>query len=130
NAARGRSDMALSANPCALAAPCHRAADGRYLACAFVADRHEHQNCLLCPFIPVYDVDVGAADGRLAHADENVVGTQLRVGDLLQPDARFPLRLDERPHRMTPSSRPTLAKAASARSRCARSSAAWIVVRL
>src|SRR4029453_9596673 len=39
----------------------------------FVADVHGHRNRLLCPFVPVPDVHVGAADGGLAHAYEDVV---------------------------------------------------------
>src|SRR5690348_1755823 len=39
----------------------------------FVADVHRHWNRLLRPFIPLPDMDVGAADRGLADADEDIV---------------------------------------------------------
>ncbi len=71
------------------------------------------------PLVPVVDVDVGAADGRLADLDEDVVGADLGDRHLLHPDAGLAPGLDEGLQAITPISRPTLPKAAMARSMCA-----------
>ena len=55
----------------------HLAADLDDLADKFVADDHRHRNGLLRPLVPVPDVDVGAADRRLADPDQHVVGADL-----------------------------------------------------
>src|SRR6266852_1953329 len=123
-------DVPLGAHPFTLGEAGHGASDGGHLAGELVADDHRHRDGLLRPRVPVEDVDVGSADGRLAHLDEQVVGPELGDGDLLQPEARLALRLDQRLHWITPSSRPTLPNAARARSRCSRSWAAEICVRM
>src|SRR6185437_13434247 len=68
------------------------------LARIFVADGHRRRNGPLRPLVPVEDVDVGAADARLAHFYENVVGADLRNRLLLEPEARLRLFLDESAH--------------------------------
>ena len=64
------------------------------------------------------------------HLCRNTVGIGVHR-DVLHPQARLPLRLHQGFHRpMTPSSRPTLTKASTARSRWRRSWAALIWVRM
>src|SRR5690606_35405433 len=101
----------------------HRRADLRHRTDEFVAGHHRHGHGLLRPFVPIVDMDVGAADGRLPDLDEHVVGADFGDWHTLHPDARFSPGLDERLHhvrhgpllQITPSSRPTSSKAAIAR---------------
>ena len=53
------------------------------------------------PIIPVVDVHIGAADGSAQDADAHIIGPDRRQGNLLQPEARFRLGLDQRLHRET-----------------------------
>src|SRR5690606_33113275 len=84
------------------------------------------------PGVPFVDMQVRAANGGLADLDEHVVGPDVRHRRLDHPDAflgfffaqGFPVYF------LTPSSRPTFPKAAMAWSRCARSCAADIWVRM
>ena len=59
---------------------------------------HRHRDRLLRPGVPRVDVEVGAADAGLAHADQDVVDPDLRLGDVLEPEARLGPRFDERLH--------------------------------
>src|SRR5207248_4795487 len=72
-AAVATSDVALRADPLALAEARHRAADGGDLAGELVADHHRDRDRLLRPRVPIEDVDVRAADRGLPHLDEQVV---------------------------------------------------------
>ena len=53
------------------------------LAHEFVPDRHGHGNGRLCPIVPIVDVQVGAANPGVAHANQNVV-------DAVSPAAESP----------------------------------------
>ena len=57
-----------------------------------MTNHHWHRDCFLRPVIPIIDVNVGAADRRLQHADENVITASFRNGNLLKPEARFGFR--------------------------------------
>ena len=129
-AAMAAGDVPFGADPFTPGEAGHRASDGRDLAGELVADDHRHRDGFLRPRVPVEDVDVGAADRRLPDPDEQVVGPELGDGDFREPQTRLALRLDQRLHWITPSWRPTLPKAARARSRCSRSWAAEICVRM
>ena len=59
------------------------------LAGVFVADHHRHGNCAPRPFVPVVDMDVGAADAGFSHPNENVVGADYWHGLLFEPKAGF-----------------------------------------
>ena len=111
------------------------------LADVFVADLHRHGNRLLRPVVPLPDVDVGAADRGLADPDHHVVVPDLGLLDVGQARARARARAWPMPsssslpsvafdHRIAPSSRPTLPKAATAWSICASVCAALICVRM
>ena len=76
----------------------HVGAERDDLADELVADHHGHWDRLLSPCIPAVDVQVGAADPRLVHADQHVVDADLGLGDVLQPQSLRGLRLDERLH--------------------------------
>ena len=77
----------------------HVRADVDDLADELVPDHHRHRDRLLRPVVPAVDVQVGAADPRLADADQDVVDADLRLRDVLEPEARLGVRLDERLHR-------------------------------
>ena len=55
-------------------------------------------NRLLRPRVPRVDVQVGAADARLADSDQDVVDPDLRLRHVLEPEPRLGPRLDERSH--------------------------------
>ena len=65
------------------------------LADELVADDERDGDRLLRPCVPRVDVQVGAADAGLAHADEDVVDPDLRLGHVLEPESRLGLRLHE-----------------------------------
>src|SRR5262249_6908411 len=123
-------DVPLAAHPFADLEAGDLAAELCDLPHELVPDHHRNLDGLLRPRVPVPDVDVGAADAGLADLDQHVVGPDLRHRDVLHPDARLGLGLDQRFQRMTPRARPTLAKAAIARSSCSRVCAADIWVRM
>ena len=80
----------------------HLAADLDDLAAVLVPDDHRHRNRPLSPRIPVEDVEVGAADRRPAHADEDVVVPDRPARDVFHPDAALGACLDECFHRSLP----------------------------
>ncbi len=53
---------------------------------------------VLCPFVPLVDVHVRAADGCLFNLDLHVVGTEFRDEYTLHPKSCFRFFLDESPH--------------------------------
>ena len=87
--------MALSGDTIARLEAAHFAADLDHLATEFMSDRHRHRDRLPCPRVPVIDVHVGAADRGLADADQDVVMTHARLGNLFHPDAGFGARFDQ-----------------------------------
>src|SRR6185369_11324146 len=95
-----------------------------------MAHCHRHRNGLLRPGIPVVDMHVRAADRGLGDLDEHIVGADFRLVDVPHPDAGLRLRLDQRLHRTSSSSRPTRMKAASAVSICVPERPADIWVRM
>ena len=74
-------------------------ADGDDLADKLMADHHGHRNGLLRPLVPVVDMNVGAADAGVAHADQHVVDAVLRFGNILQPQATLAAALRQCLHR-------------------------------
>jgi hypothetical protein len=50
----------------------------------FVTDHHRYGNRLLCPGIPIVNVQIGSADPRFLHTDQAVVDTDFWEGDVLQ----------------------------------------------
>src|SRR5215475_8356332 len=59
------------------------------LADKLVPDCHGDRDRLLCPFIPLIDVDVCPANARIAHPYENVVNPDMWFRNLLEPKTRF-----------------------------------------
>ncbi len=114
----------------------------------FVPRDHRHGNGLLRPFVPVIDVDVGAADGGVGDADQHIFRPAVGHGCGHFPDAGFGLQLAEPfhgrgecgchagqalqivTHATTPNALPTLVKAAMAVSICSKLCAADIWVRM
>src|SRR5258708_32641725 len=60
-------------------------ADFHDFAHELMPDRHANRNCALRPFIPVENMDVGAADGGFADADEDVVQADFGNWNVFQP---------------------------------------------
>ena len=77
------------------------AADFNDTADKLMSDDQGDADGLLCPGIPVPDMDVRAADRRLADLDQHVVDADLRDRDVFQPEARLRLTLDQCFHYIT-----------------------------
>ena len=123
--------VALAGNALADAQIAHARAERDDLAGIFVADHHRHGHGALRPFVPVVDMNVGAADAGLSHLHQHFIRAGRRLRRVLQPEAGFGFRFDERFHDQTsPSSRPASVKAAIAKSTSASLSAADICVRM
>ena len=129
-AAEPAGDVAFARDAIAHREATHLAAHVDDAAEVFVTHGHGHRDGLLRPGIPVVDVHVGAADGGLGDLDQHIVGADLGDLDVLHPDAGTRLALHQCLHLINSSSRPTLMKAASARSSCASLSPADICVRM
>src|SRR5690606_12690024 len=69
---------ALAGHPLADPEVADVGADLADLAGIFMAGHHGHGHGSGSPFVPVVDVDVGAADAGFLHLDENVVGADFR----------------------------------------------------
>ena len=127
-------DMTLARDPLTQRQVFNGRAELRDLSDELVACDQRHGYDLLRPLVPVPDVYVGAADRGLFHLDQNVVGTDLRHGNPLHPQADLRFRFHQCPHFvfhvMISISRPTWAKASIARSSCSIVCAADICVRI
>ena len=116
--------MALPGHPQAFFQALDMIAQTDDLADIFMADDHRHRDGRGGPFVPIVNMNIGAADRGFFDLDEHIVGTRLGYRLLLHPQARLRLRLDERfhgrglTHSMTPKSLPTFTKASTARSIC------------
>ena len=63
-----------------------------------VADGHRHRDRFLRPRVPIIDMDVSPADGRLQDPDEHVVAADFRSRNLLEPQPRLGPAFYDRPH--------------------------------
>jgi hypothetical protein len=68
------------------------------LTTKFVADREWHGNRFTRPVIPLIDMNVGAAYCSSPDPDQYIVVSDRRLVDILEPDAAFGLRFDQRSH--------------------------------
>src|SRR5580698_9423260 len=55
------------------------------LAHELMPDRHRHRNGALRPVVPFINVDVGSANSRPPHANEDVVNSRPRRFDVFEP---------------------------------------------
>ena len=99
-AASAAHDVALARDDVAGVEVAHVRPDGDDLADELVADRHRDRDRPLGPGVPASDVQIGAADARAADADQDVVQAVVRLRDVLEPQARLGVPLDERQHRL------------------------------
>ena len=65
------------------------------LSYKLVADRHRHRNGALRPFVPVVDVQIGSADAGSKDANQYIVDADGGFRNLLEPQSRLALALDE-----------------------------------
>ena len=72
--------------------------DGDYFANEFMTDDQGHGDGALGPFVPVMNVQVGAADASAENADENIVNADFGFGDVFDPEAGFGFAFDESFH--------------------------------
>src|SRR5580698_5472111 len=66
----------------------------------FVADRHGDGYGALRPFIPVVNMQIGAADAGPADADQHVVDADGGFGNVFEPKSRLTLTFDQCFHGM------------------------------
>ncbi len=86
-AAMTAGDVTFAGDPLADFEALDFAADLDDLADKFVADSHGDGNGILAPFVPIVDMDIGAADGRLFDFDQDIIVSGLRFRHILHPDA-------------------------------------------
>ena len=98
-AAMSTSDVAFADNKIARRKAFHVIADKIDHADKFMADRHRHRNRFLGPGVPIIYVDVGAADGRLQDANEDIICACFRNRDFLEPQAGLGFSLHDGLHR-------------------------------
>jgi hypothetical protein len=91
-------DMPLTADEVADLKVAHVRADRGHLTDELMSDDHRHRDRLLGPGIPAEDVQIGAADPRLADADQQIVDPNFGFWDVLEPKARSGFGLDQRAH--------------------------------
>ena len=126
-------DVALAGDPGSGLDVVDLCTDGLDDADELVADDDGRAHVLLRPFVPVVDVQIGAADRRVGHPDQHVRRTGHRLRNVLQHEPPLRARLDERLHDaapMMPSSVPTSTNASTARSMSSEECAAFICVRI
>jgi hypothetical protein len=99
-AAMAADDMAFGRNAVADLVAGDAGADFDDAADEFMADGQAGLDRALRPFVPLVDVQVGAADRGLFHLDQHLVRADLRHGHLFHPDALFGLALDQGFHRL------------------------------
>ena len=90
--------MTLDSNALPGREAAHLAADLRDRALELMTDDERHRDRLLRPGIPVPDVKIGAADRRVMDPHQEIVRTDRRTRDVLEPDPRLAPALDERAH--------------------------------
>src|SRR5580698_7335300 len=61
----------------------------------FMPDRHRHRNGALRPFIPVVNVNVGAADSRAAYANQNIIDPDGWFGNIFEPQSGLTFAFDK-----------------------------------
>lgn len=69
-------------------------ADFNDLADKLVADGHRYGYRLLCPLVPLVNVNVRAADTGVVHPNQHVVDADRWLGDTFKPKPPFGLPLD------------------------------------
>ena len=100
-AAEAAGDVALAGDAVADREAAHLDAHVDDLAHVLVAHLHRHGDRLLRPVVPLPDVHVGAADRRLADADEDVVVPHLGLLHAREREAGGAFELRERLHGVT-----------------------------
>jgi hypothetical protein len=86
-AAMATDDMAFGRDPVAHFVAGDALAELRDPPNEFVPDNQAGPDGPLRPFVPVVDVQVGAADGGFFQPDQDLVGAGFGHGDLFHPDA-------------------------------------------
>src|SRR5207247_4569172 len=91
-------DVSLAADDLPAEHRSHACAQLHHLTHELVADHQRRLDCVLRPLVPALDVEVRAADPGAENAKQHLARPGLRLGDVLQPQAWFPLRLDQGLH--------------------------------
>src|SRR5690606_3331072 len=97
-AALAADDVPLGGDQLADLEPLYVAAQGGDVAGELVAHGHGGGDGRPGPVVPLVDVEVGAADARGVHPDQDLVRTGLGYRDLLEGESRAVGMLHQRPH--------------------------------
>src|SRR5690606_17947335 len=97
-AAVAADQVALGGNPLADLVARHARAERGDAADELMADHQAGLDRALAPLVPQVDVQVGAADRRLLHPDQRLVGAGRGDGDFFHPHALGGVALDQRAH--------------------------------
>src|SRR6187399_689016 len=60
-----------------------------------MANRHRDRNGLLRPFVPVVDVNIRTADSGPENTDKDVIDSDFRFGNILEPETGLRVRFNE-----------------------------------
>ncbi len=66
-----------------------------------VPNRHGHRNGALGPFIPVVDVQIGPANPRAQNFDQDIIDTDLRLGNVFEPQSWLSFTFDKCFHELS-----------------------------
>ena len=86
-AAVAAGDVSLARHAVAHLDVAHACADFLHHAHIFVTDGHGRFDGLLAPFVPLINMEVGAANSRFLDFDEDIVHAHFGHGHILHPDA-------------------------------------------
>ncbi len=95
-------EMALARDPVSHLDSADVRADGFDDAAELVTHDHRHGNGFASPFVPVPNVDIGAADTGLHHLDQHVIGAHHRNRLVAHLQTRRRFGLHQCTHRQTP----------------------------
>src|SRR5882757_2841948 len=87
--AMAANDVSFSADHLAGKKVFHVRTDFDDFADELMSDNHRHGNGFFGPFIPLVDVDIGAANASAVDLDQNVVDADFGFGNVFEPKTGF-----------------------------------------
>ena len=93
-------DVTFTDDEIARSEPLDMVADGIDHPDKLMPDRHRNGDRLLCPRIPIVNVDIGAADGRFHNPNPDIIAAYFGHRDILQPKPSLRLCFHDGFHRL------------------------------
>jgi hypothetical protein len=97
-AAHAAGNMSFGGNPVSNTEALYLNATLDDLTTEFVPDGHWYRDRFTCPVIPLIDMDVGAAYRSSFDPDQDIVVSDRRLVDILEPDTTLGFRFNECTH--------------------------------